>query len=109
MTTDSLFWLASMTKPITTVVRCACTSRGSLLLDDEVSAHLPALADRQVGVVDDGVDPRNCATRAGASPTSESTISCNTRAASSRGSWAPRRCTSSTRKRSGRNDRPRRR
>jgi len=58
MTTDSLFWLASMTKPITTVGALRLYEQGKLLLDDEVSAHLPALADRQVGVVDDGADPR---------------------------------------------------
>jgi CubicO group peptidase (beta-lactamase class C family) len=50
MTTDSIFRLASMTKPIVTVAALSLAEEGKLLLSDPVSKFIPALANRQVGI-----------------------------------------------------------
>ncbi|MFI6030992.1 serine hydrolase domain-containing protein [Amycolatopsis magusensis] len=49
MTTDTLFWLASMTKPMVTAGALKLYERGLLILDTPIGELLPALADRQVG------------------------------------------------------------
>ncbi|MDX3434403.1 serine hydrolase [Streptomyces sp. ME01-18a] len=48
MATDSLFWIASMTKPITTVGTLALHEQGRLLLDDPLPSFLPEFADQEV-------------------------------------------------------------
>jgi CubicO group peptidase (beta-lactamase class C family) len=48
MTTDTLFWIASMTKPVTTVGALLLHERGLLDLDAEVGEYLPAFAHRRV-------------------------------------------------------------
>ena len=48
MTTDTLFWIASMTKPVTTVGALRLHELGLLRLDAEVGEYLPALAGRRV-------------------------------------------------------------
>jgi CubicO group peptidase (beta-lactamase class C family) len=48
MTADSLFWIASMTKPLTAVVALTLVEHGSLVLDAEVAEYLPQFADRRV-------------------------------------------------------------
>jgi CubicO group peptidase (beta-lactamase class C family) len=48
MTTDTVFWIASMTKAITSTAAMQLVERGRLLLDDPVSGVLPELAAPQV-------------------------------------------------------------
>lgn len=48
MTPDSLFWIASMTKPIVAVAALTLVEQGQLLLGDPVSAHLPEFTDMRV-------------------------------------------------------------
>ena len=48
MTTDTLFWIASMTKPVTTVGALLLRERGLLRLEADVAEYLPAFADRRV-------------------------------------------------------------
>src|SRR5687768_18450690 len=48
MTRDTLFWIASMTKPVTTVGALLLHARGLLGLDAEVGEYLPAFARRRV-------------------------------------------------------------
>lgn len=48
----SLFRMASMTKPVTTVAVMILAERGLLALDDLVETYLPAFADRRVITVD---------------------------------------------------------
>lgn len=48
MAADTLFWLASMTKPVTSVAAMQLVEQGRLALDVPVERYLPALADRQV-------------------------------------------------------------
>ena len=48
MSTDTMFRIASMTKPVTSVGIMMLYEQGKLRLDDPVSAHLPAYKDRQV-------------------------------------------------------------
>jgi CubicO group peptidase (beta-lactamase class C family) len=50
MTSDTIFRLASMTKPMVTVAALVLYEEGRLLLSDPVSKHLPALGKPQVGV-----------------------------------------------------------
>jgi CubicO group peptidase (beta-lactamase class C family) len=55
MTADSIFRIASMTKPMVSVATMMLYEEGRLLMSDPVSKYLPALAHRQVGV--ERVDP----------------------------------------------------
>jgi len=48
MKTDSIFWIASMTKPITSVAAMILVDDGKLELDAPVSRYLPELKDMQV-------------------------------------------------------------
>ncbi|SDY91680.1 CubicO group peptidase, beta-lactamase class C family [Amycolatopsis xylanica] len=52
MTTDSLFWIASMTKPITAVGALLLHEQGRLTLDTPVGAYLPEFANRLVAGAD---------------------------------------------------------
>jgi len=54
MTIDTVFWLASMTKPITSVAAMQLVEQGRLALDTPIAAVLPQLAHRSVL---DGYDP----------------------------------------------------
>jgi len=51
MTTDSLFRLASMTKPIVTVAAMMLVEQGKLKLNDPVAVWLPELKDPKVETV----------------------------------------------------------
>lgn len=48
VTTDSIFQIASMTKPITSVAAMQLVEQGKLSLDAPVAKHLPQLANMQV-------------------------------------------------------------
>jgi methyl acetate hydrolase len=48
MTTDSVFWIASMTKAITTVAAMQLVEQGKLALDAPIGKLLPDLAAPQV-------------------------------------------------------------
>ncbi|WP_370947269.1 serine hydrolase domain-containing protein [Amycolatopsis sp. cg5] len=48
MTTDSLFWIASMSKPVTAVGALLLHEQGRLMLDTPVSTYLPEFANRLV-------------------------------------------------------------
>jgi len=48
MTTDTVFWIASMTKAITSTAAMQLIEQGKLVLDDPVSGVLPELARPQV-------------------------------------------------------------
>lgn len=48
MTTDSLFWIASMTKAITSTAALQCVERGLLSLDAPAANYLPSLGDAKV-------------------------------------------------------------
>ncbi|WP_051580801.1 serine hydrolase domain-containing protein [Pseudonocardia acaciae] len=48
MRPDTLFWLASMTKPMTVAGALVLVERGRLALADPVARHLPELADREL-------------------------------------------------------------
>jgi CubicO group peptidase (beta-lactamase class C family) len=50
MTPDALFWIASMTKPITAVAALTLVEQGQLLLGDPVSASLPEFTGMRVAV-----------------------------------------------------------
>ena len=45
MTRDSIFWIASMSKPITGACILMLQDEGKLSLDDLITKHLPAMAD----------------------------------------------------------------
>lgn len=45
MTTDTIFNIASMTKPLTTVAALSLQEQGKLLIDDPVSEYLPGFID----------------------------------------------------------------
>lgn len=49
MRRDSIFWIASMTKPITSVAAMILVEEGKLDLDAPVAQYLPELKDMQVG------------------------------------------------------------
>lgn len=51
MTTDSIFWIASMTKPITSVAAMMLVDNGNLDLDAPVAKYLPELKTMQVAIV----------------------------------------------------------
>src|SRR5699024_4948504 len=48
MTEDSVFWIASMTKPLTSTAAMQLVERGSLKLDDPIGKLLSDLASPQV-------------------------------------------------------------
>lgn len=50
MTTDAIFRIASMTKPIVTVAALTLVEEGRLFLSDPVAKYVPALANMQVGL-----------------------------------------------------------
>ncbi len=50
MKTDAIFRIASMSKPFTSVAIMMLVEEGKILLSDPVSAYLPELKNRQVGV-----------------------------------------------------------
>jgi CubicO group peptidase (beta-lactamase class C family) len=50
MTSDTIFRLYSMSKPITSVAAMMLVEEGKLFLDDPVSKYIPAFADVKVGV-----------------------------------------------------------
>ncbi len=50
MTTDTVFQIYSMTKPITTVAALMLVDDGKMRLDDPVAKFIPAFADTKVGV-----------------------------------------------------------
>lgn len=51
MTTDAVFSIASMTKPMTSVAVMQLFEEGRILLGDPVSAYLPAFADLKLGAI----------------------------------------------------------
>lgn len=52
MTTDTIFSLASMTKPMTTVAALQLYEQGRLLIDDPLAKYFPRFADMKVAVFD---------------------------------------------------------
>jgi CubicO group peptidase (beta-lactamase class C family) len=52
MTTDTIFNIASMTKPITAVAALMLVEQGRLMIDDPAKKYLPQLADTKVAVLD---------------------------------------------------------
>jgi CubicO group peptidase (beta-lactamase class C family) len=54
MSADTLFRIASMTKPVTTVAALVCVEDGLFGLDDEVARWLPELAAPRVAVLEEG-------------------------------------------------------
>jgi CubicO group peptidase (beta-lactamase class C family) len=56
MRTDSIFWLASMTKPVTSVAAMMLVEQGRLDLAAPVGQYLPELKDLLVGVEEVGRD-----------------------------------------------------
>ncbi len=54
MTTDTIFSIASMTKPMTSVGALMLFEEGRLVLGDPIGKYLPPLADRQVAVLPEG-------------------------------------------------------
>ncbi len=65
MTEDSLFWIASMTKAVTSVAAMQLVERGKLALDAPIAEVLPELAGRQVleGFAADGTPKLRAARR----------------------------------------------
>lgn len=54
MAKDSLFWLASMTKPVTGVAIMMLVEEGKVRLSDPVSKFIPEFRDRKVAVLEEG-------------------------------------------------------
>jgi CubicO group peptidase (beta-lactamase class C family) len=54
MTTDAVFSIASMTKPMTSVAIMQLFEQGRLLLGDPIHAYLPEFADLKLGVMEGG-------------------------------------------------------
>jgi len=52
MTTDTIFSIASMTKPLTAVAALTLYERGALLIDDPLAKYFPQFADMRVAVMD---------------------------------------------------------
>jgi len=50
MKPDSIFWIASLTKPVTSVAVMMLVEEGKVQIDDPVQVYLPELKDVQVGV-----------------------------------------------------------
>src|SRR5258707_11399278 len=46
---DAIFWIASMTKPVTSVAAMMLVDEGKLALTDPVSKYIPEVADMRVG------------------------------------------------------------
>src|SRR6202011_4246235 len=57
MTTDTIFNISSMTKPMTTVGALLLYEQGKLLIDDPLSKYFPKFADMKVAVQDNGGEP----------------------------------------------------
>ena len=66
MQTNSIFWIASMSKPVTSVAAMILVDDGKLDLDASVAKYVPEIGDMQVasekinpdtGKMDDGLDP----------------------------------------------------
>ena len=47
---DAIFWIASMTKPVTSVAAMMLVEEGKLALTDPVSKYIPEVADMRVGL-----------------------------------------------------------
>jgi CubicO group peptidase (beta-lactamase class C family) len=56
MTKDTIFALASMTKPMTSVAIMMLNEEGRLFISDPVGKYLPAIGKMQVGVQKKGAD-----------------------------------------------------
>ena len=52
MTTDTIFNIASMTKPMTAVAALQLYEQGRLLMDDPLAKYFPKFADTKVAVLD---------------------------------------------------------
>ena len=52
MTTDAIFNIASMTKPVTAVAALQLYEHGRILIDDPLAKYVPAFAGSQVAVMD---------------------------------------------------------
>jgi CubicO group peptidase (beta-lactamase class C family) len=52
MTTDTIFNIASMTKPMTTVAALTLYERGRIMIDDPLEKYLPAFANMKVATLD---------------------------------------------------------
>lgn len=50
MTTDAIFWIASMTKPVASVAAMLLVEAGELELDTPIHRFIPGFADMKVGV-----------------------------------------------------------
>ena len=68
MQTNSIFWIASMSKPVTSVAAMILVDDGKLDLDEPVAKYVPEIGDMQVasekrnpatGKMDYGLDPPN--------------------------------------------------
>jgi CubicO group peptidase (beta-lactamase class C family) len=57
MTTDTIFNIASMTKPMTTVGALMLYEQGRLLMDDPLSKYFPKFAEMRVAARDDQGEP----------------------------------------------------
>jgi CubicO group peptidase (beta-lactamase class C family) len=66
MRPDAIFWIASMTKPVTSVVAMMLVEEGKLDLDAPVSRYLPDLKDMQVATEE--VDPASGETKLALAP-----------------------------------------
>ena len=62
MTTDTIFNIASMTKPMTTVGALMLYEQGKILIDDPLSKYFPKFANMRVAVRDATASrpPRPC-------------------------------------------------
>ncbi len=54
MTPDTVFWMASQTKPVTSIAVMMLVDEGKLSLDEPVTTYLPELKDLRVAVPRDG-------------------------------------------------------
>src|SRR5437879_6560448 len=57
MTTDAIFNIASMTKPMTTVGALMLYEQGKILIDDPLAKYFPKFAQMRVAVRDDAGEP----------------------------------------------------
>ena len=65
MTTDAIFRIASMTKPITGVAVMMMVEEGKIRLSDPVSKYIPEFKDTKVAVPRDSITPRPAGTPGG--------------------------------------------